>query len=100
MWNENGRSFGRRSFRTPVVQGDINVGSSNEPHVKNPKITVVSDSICGRISITGVDFQVIGGFNISPIEGGDILKVGGYDIIILHEGTVELRQESGSQFRK
>ena len=67
---------------------------------KNPKITVVSDSMCGRISIKGLDFQVIGGFNISPIEGGDILKVDGYDIIILYEGTVKLRQESGSQFHK
>ena len=56
--------------------------------------------MCGRISIKGLDFQVIGGFNISPIEGGDILKVDGYDIIILHEGTVELRQESGSLLRK
>ena len=68
----------------------------------NPKITIISDSICGRISIPGVDFQVIGGLNIDRcyeyIERGERLKVLGYDIIVLHIGTVELRKESAENF--
>ena len=58
--------------------------------------------MCGRMSIKGVDFQVIGGLNIDRcyehIERGDRLKVDGYDIIILHVGRVELRQETADSF--
>ena len=52
----------------------------------NPKITVISDSICGRITISA-DFQVISGLNIDRCyeytcieRGGGAIKMSGYDI--------------------
>ena len=59
----------------------------------NPKITIISDSICGRITISA-DFRVISGLNIDRCYeyikwGGGAIKMSGYDIVILDIGTVE-----------
>ena len=93
------RSFNQQSYRgTTGTTGRARVHQERI----NPKITVISDSICKRITITGVEFQVVSGLNIDKcfqyIEQGERLKVTGYDIIVLHIGTVELRRETADSF--
>ena len=95
VWNQkqNGRSY-----------DDIADSRRYRGYKVNPKITVISDSMYGRIFVPGVKFQIIGGLNLDRayeyIEGGQRLSVTEYDIVIIHIGTVELRRLLPEEYSK